>query len=50
VKRVDVGSYAEWKSHSDHRPLLVEIADHAIPRVTSPVEGMVNAKLNNARG
>jgi len=29
VQRVEIGSYAEWKSHSDHRPLLVEIADVA---------------------
>jgi len=29
VQRVEVGSYAEWKDRSDHRPLLVEIADHA---------------------
>jgi hypothetical protein len=27
VQRVDVGSYAEWKSCSDHRPLLVELVD-----------------------
>jgi len=25
VRRVEVGSYDEWKGHSDHRPLLVEI-------------------------
>jgi exonuclease III len=25
IKSVEVGSYDEWKQHSDHRPLLVEI-------------------------
>jgi exodeoxyribonuclease III len=25
IKRVEIGSYEEWKRHSDHRPLLVEI-------------------------
>jgi endonuclease/exonuclease/phosphatase family metal-dependent hydrolase len=25
VVRVDVGSFEEWRKHSDHRPLLVEI-------------------------
>jgi len=29
IQRVEIGSYAQWKDHSDHRPLLVEIADHA---------------------
>lgn len=29
VQRVEVGSYAEWKDRSDHRPVLVEIADRA---------------------
>jgi hypothetical protein len=36
VQRVEVGSYAEWKDRSDHRPILVELADDA------------NAMLNNA--
>ena len=27
VRRVEVGSYTEWKARSDHRPLLVELAD-----------------------
>jgi len=27
VQRVEIGSYAEWKNYSDHRPLLVEVAD-----------------------
>lgn len=29
VCRVEIGSYEDWKSHSDHRPLLVDIADGA---------------------
>lgn len=24
-QRVEVGDYAEWKQHSDHRPLVVEV-------------------------
>jgi endonuclease/exonuclease/phosphatase family metal-dependent hydrolase len=27
VQRVEIGAYADWKQHSDHRPLVVEIAD-----------------------
>ena len=27
IKRVDVGSFDGWSSHSDHRPLLVDIVD-----------------------
>jgi exodeoxyribonuclease-3 len=27
VQRVEVGSYAKWRARSDHRPLLVEVAD-----------------------
>jgi len=27
LRRVEIGSYAEWKDRSDHRPLLVELAD-----------------------
>ena len=27
VCQVEIGSYDEWRSHSDHRPLLVDIAD-----------------------
>jgi hypothetical protein len=27
VQCVEIGSYAEWKDYSDHRPLLVEVAD-----------------------
>ena len=30
VQRVEVGSYAGWKAHSDHRPLLVELEDNAV--------------------
>jgi hypothetical protein len=26
IQRVEVGSYDEWKEHSDHRPLLVDIS------------------------
>jgi len=26
LQRVEIGSYAEWKDCSDHRPLLVEVA------------------------
>jgi endonuclease/exonuclease/phosphatase family metal-dependent hydrolase len=26
VSRVEIGTYEDWKSHSDHRPLLVEIS------------------------
>ena len=33
VQRVEVGSYADWKDRSDHRPLLVEIADHQTARL-----------------
>jgi endonuclease/exonuclease/phosphatase family metal-dependent hydrolase len=29
VRRVEVGSYEEWKNHSDHRPLLVEFTQGA---------------------
>jgi hypothetical protein len=29
IVRADIGSYHEWKVHSDHRPLLVELADGA---------------------
>lgn len=29
IHLVEVGSYDAWKQHSDHRPLLVEIADRA---------------------
>lgn len=25
VRRVEIGSYEEWKQHSDHRPLLVDV-------------------------
>jgi hypothetical protein len=32
VQRVEVGSYTDWKDRSDHRPLLVEIADHQTAR------------------
>jgi endonuclease/exonuclease/phosphatase family metal-dependent hydrolase len=27
LQSVEVGAYAEWKNYSDHRPLLVELAD-----------------------
>ena len=27
VRHVEIGSFDAWKSHSDHRPLLVEIGD-----------------------
>jgi hypothetical protein len=26
LRRVEIGAYDEWKQHSDHRPLLVEIS------------------------
>ena len=29
IKRVAIGSYDEWRQHSDHRPLLVEFSDRA---------------------
>ena len=29
IKRVEIGSYEEWRRHSDHRPLLVEILGSA---------------------
>jgi exonuclease III len=29
VRRVEVGSFAKWKAHSDHRPLFVELAEQA---------------------
>ena len=25
VRRVEIGGYEEWRPHSDHRPLLVEV-------------------------
>jgi endonuclease/exonuclease/phosphatase family metal-dependent hydrolase len=25
IQRVEIGSFAEWKEHSDHRPLVVEL-------------------------
>jgi len=28
LQLVHVGSYEDWKQHSDHRPLLVELSDH----------------------
>ena len=28
MERVEVGSYAAWKDHSDHRPLLVQLHDN----------------------
>jgi hypothetical protein len=38
VRRVEIGKYDEWKQHSDHRPLLIEIAhDVASNRETLPV-------------
>ncbi len=33
LRRVEIGSYAEWKDRSDHRPLLVELADLRSPVV-----------------
>lgn len=27
LRRVEIGGFDEWKQHSDHRPLLVEIAE-----------------------
>jgi endonuclease/exonuclease/phosphatase family metal-dependent hydrolase len=27
LHRVEVGSYEEWRAHSDHRPLLVDLSD-----------------------
>lgn len=29
IQHVEVGSYEEWKSHSDHRPLLVDLRESA---------------------
>ena len=29
IQRFKIGSYAEWREKSDHRPLLVEVADQA---------------------
>ena len=29
IERVEIGSYDEWRQHSDHRPLLVDVSDHA---------------------
>ncbi len=29
IKSLDVGNYSDWRGHSDHRPLLVEIASKA---------------------
>ncbi len=29
IRRVDIGGYEAWREHSDHRPLLVELADKA---------------------
>lgn len=28
IKSVDIGSFEDWQVHSDHRPLVVEIADN----------------------
>ena len=30
VRRVEIGEYEEWKLHSDHRPLLIELAQNAV--------------------
>lgn len=35
VRSVDIGSYSAWKKASDHRPLLVEIADE-LPILNQP--------------
>ncbi|MBZ0090681.1 MAG: endonuclease/exonuclease/phosphatase family protein [Sulfuricellaceae bacterium] len=29
IRSVEIGSYGEWQHHSDHRPLLVEVANVA---------------------
>ena len=28
IRRVEVGSYEDWARHSDHRPLVVELAEN----------------------
>ena len=28
IRRVDIGSFDEWKNRSDHRPLIVDIDEH----------------------
>lgn len=30
VRRVEIGEYEEWRQHSDHRPLLVEVSDNVV--------------------
>jgi exodeoxyribonuclease III len=30
IKHVEIGSYDDWKKHSDHRPLLVEVSRGAL--------------------
>jgi endonuclease/exonuclease/phosphatase family metal-dependent hydrolase len=30
VRRVEIGEYEEWKKHSDHRPLLIEVTENAV--------------------
>ncbi len=35
LRRVEVGAYDEWKLHSDHRPLLVEVIPESIATSTS---------------
>ncbi len=30
LRRVEVGSYSDWKESSDHRPLLVEVAEDGV--------------------
>ena len=35
VRQVDIGTYEDWKQYSDHRPLLVDIADHCLGRLST---------------
>lgn len=30
LRRVEVGSYSDWKESSDHRPLLIEVAEDGV--------------------
>jgi len=30
IRRIEIGAYSEWKRHSDHRPLLVEVSAGAV--------------------
>ena len=39
IRRVEVGTYLDWHSHSDHRPLLVELSSNAAERADAPDAG-----------